>query len=120
MDKLYIIVRDDLSPGQQAVQGMHALRQFVAECSDADIFWFATSNTLAVLSVPNERALGVLYRKAKDRSVPVAAFREPDRDNEMTSIAIGPTGRILTKNLPLAFRWHHDHAQKRHSGDSDR
>lgn len=109
MSKLYLITRRDLSAAQQAVQAAHALRQFTHEHPQVDQEWFETSNTLAFLSVQDEEALGVLHRKAIDRDVPVAAFREPDRANELTAIALGPPGKRLTKGLPLAL---HDHPQK--------
>lgn len=99
-----MVTREDLSPGQQAIQAAHALRQFTAEHPEIDKAWFEKSNTLALLGVKNEAALGVIHKKALCRDIPVAAFREPDRDNELTAIAIGPTGKQLTKNLPLALR----------------
>ena len=116
-DKLYLITRRDLSAAQQAVQAAHALRQFTHEHPQIDREWFESSNTLAFLSVQDEAALGVLHRKAIDRDVPVAAFREPDRSDELTAIALGPTGKRLTKGLPLAL---YEHPQKEQSDQHDR
>lgn len=65
--------------------------------------WHQESNTLALLSVADERALGVLLQRAIDRDFSVAPFREPDRENELTAIALGPEGRKLTRGLPLAL-----------------
>lgn len=104
MDKLYLVTRRDLSDAQQAVQAAHALRQFVSEHPEVDQEWFSTSNTLAFLSVGDENALGVLLEKAASRGIPVAAFYEPDRDNELTAIAIGPRGKKITQGLPLALQ----------------
>lgn len=86
------------------MQAAHALRQFVAEHPEIDRAWFTSSNTLAFLAVPDEQALGVLYEKALDREIPVAAFREPDRDNELTAIALGPSARKLVRAIPLALK----------------
>lgn len=33
----------------------------------------------------------------------MAAFREPDRNNELTAIALGPEGKKITKGLRLAY-----------------
>lgn len=101
--KLFLIVRADLSPGQQAVQAAHALRQFVADHPRVDREWFEVSNTLALLSVPTETDLHALLKRARDRHIEVAPFREPDRDNELTAIALGPRGKKLTQSLPLAL-----------------
>jgi peptidyl-tRNA hydrolase len=117
MSKLFLITRRDLSPAQQAVQAAHAQRQFAHEHPQIEREWFETSNTLAFLCVPDEEALGVLHQKAVDRDVPVAAFREPDRSDELTAIAIGPTGKRLTKGLPLAL---HEHPQKEQPDQHDR
>jgi peptidyl-tRNA hydrolase len=110
------VTRADLSPGQQAVQAAHALRQFVAEHPEIDQEWFRTSNTLALLSVRNEQALGVLLGKAVDRGIPVAAFREPDRGDELTAIALGPEGKKLTKGLPLALNDDPQKEEQNHVG----
>lgn len=57
-----------------------------------------------MLSVPDEDALGILLEKARLKNIPVAAFYEPDRNNELTAIAMGPKGKKLTQKLPLAFQ----------------
>lgn len=103
-DKLYLITRADLPAGQQAVQAAHAAIQFGEEFPSIHQNWFKTSNTLALLTAKDEQALGVIYRRAMDRDIPAAPFHEPDRGGEMTAIALGPQGRQLTKNLPLALQ----------------
>jgi hypothetical protein len=103
-DKLFLVTRADLSDAQQAVQAAHALREFVAVHPEVDRAWYTTSNTLAFLAVPDEEALGVLLERAAERGHPVAAFHEPDRDNEMTAIALGPSARSLCSGLALALR----------------
>jgi len=42
--------------------------------------------------------------RAAARGVPVAAFFEPDRNNELTAIAMGPSARKLCARLPLALQ----------------
>lgn len=105
VDKLYIIIRADLRPGQQAVQAAHAMRQFVADHPDIDRKWFEQSNTLAFLSVPDEWTLRKLADKADDQDLRLSSFREPDLDNAMTALALEPglVSRRLCRNLPLAF-----------------
>lgn len=49
MHKLYVIIRDDLSGPQKAVQGGHALAQYLIEHPDAK--W--TNGTLIYLTVRN-------------------------------------------------------------------
>lgn len=102
-EKLYVVTRSDLVPGQQAVQAMHALREFVAEHPETDLAWYKSSNHLALLSVRDERSLAHLVDKASRRGILVSLFREPDRNNELTAIALEPKGRQLCRNLPLAL-----------------
>jgi hypothetical protein len=52
---------------------------------------------------PNEDALEALAKKAEGRYIQVSRFREPDRNNELTAIALGPEGRRITSSLPLAL-----------------
>lgn len=96
-------MRGDLCPGQQAVQAAHALQEFNVLYPNETKSWFDTSNTLAFLRVDNERQLEVLVDEAGDLGVSVAAFREPDRDNELTAIALAPEGKRLTRKLRLAL-----------------
>lgn len=105
VSKLYLVVREDLPPGQQAVQVAHALHLFGTLHPEIDRAWHEESNTLALLGLPNEVALGVIVEKALQLGIPVACFREPDRNNELTAIALGPQGKRLTRNLPLALQW---------------
>lgn len=106
MPKLYLIVRSDLTFGQQAVQAAHALQEFNIQFPCETHAWFQESNTIALLTSSNEASLGVIVKKAQERGIPVACFYEPDRDNELTAITLGPEGKALARNLPLAFQCH--------------
>ncbi len=101
--KLHLITREDLSAGLQAVQAAHALREFVREHPAVDLDWYEKSNTLAFLSVEDEDSLKELLSDAQRRRIPVSGFREPDRDDELTAIAIGPQGKGLCRRLRLAL-----------------
>lgn len=104
-DKLVLVTRSDLRPGQQAVQAAHAMRQFVEEHPGLDVPWFEKSNTLALLSVSDEASLERLADKADDLDLKLSVFREPDLGNALTAIALepGPRSRKLCRNLPLAL-----------------
>ena len=54
MDKLYIITRQDMSPGYQGVQSIHAAFQFAAEHPEKWKSWFEKSNYLAFLAAKDE------------------------------------------------------------------
>ena len=97
------MTRADLEPAQQAVQAAHALAEFWHEYPEAARAWHGTSNTLALLSVPDEGSLAALIEPAQWRGIELAAFREPDRGNELTALAIGPRGKSLCARLRLAL-----------------
>lgn len=103
-DKLYVVVRADLPPGPQAVQSMHAARQFTAEHPEVEREWFEKSNHLALLRVPDERSLERLIERAEMRGVRYSVFREPDLGNCLTAAAFEPgrPGRRVCSGLPLA------------------
>lgn len=103
-EKLYLVTRTDLSPGQRAVQAAHALRAFVEEHPETDKAWFQSSNYLALLEVPGERQLSNLLERARFQGLPASGFREPDRENELTAIALGPGAKKICRGLPLALR----------------
>lgn len=101
--KLYLVTRRDLCPGQQAVQAAHALQEYNVHHAELARDWYSKSNTLAFLAVPDERALKLLWWKAQDAQSSVTAFHEPDRQGELTALAIGPEGRKLVRGLRLAL-----------------
>lgn len=104
-DKLYIITRSDLSPGYQAVQSIHALREFINDHPEIDNQWYLNSNYLGLLSVKNEYDLKELMIKASAKGIRVSVFREPDIGDAITAIAMEPSrdSKKLCANLPLAL-----------------
>jgi len=104
--KLYVITRQDLSPGAQAVQSCHALMQFSCEHPDLGKTWYEQSNTLSLLAVENELQLQQLLFEAQERGIRTAAFNEPDLKNALTAIALEPSPktRRLVARLPLTLR----------------
>ena len=103
--KLYVVVRADLSPGSQAVQAAHAMREFAAEHPDVEAEWHKTSNTVVMLSAVGEEHLNYLLAQAKLRNVEATGFREPDLANSLTAICVGPNGyKLPLKRLSLALQ----------------
>ena len=102
--KLFLITRRDLSIAQQAVQAAHAMRQFKHDHPTVEQTWFENSNTLALLEVDDEPALVKLLERASWRDIEASGFREPDRQNELTAIAIGPRGKGLCRGLAPALQ----------------
>ena len=90
VDKLYVVTRTDLEPGQRAVQACHAATQFQVDFPGEAQGWYERSNTIALLEVPSQTHLERLAWEAKQQGVKVALFREPDRSDELTAIALEP------------------------------
>lgn len=103
MQKLYLVVRADLSPAQQAVQAAHALQAFNLLHPGLTRRWYDESNTLAMLEVTDEAKLSELASVADAFGVEAARFREPDLGDSLTAIAIGPAGKRLTRGLRMAL-----------------
>lgn len=103
---MYVITRSDLDPGYQAVQSMHALRQFTAEHPEVDRQWFEQSNYLGLLSVANEIELQDLISMAAQQDIKFSIFREPDIEDQITAIALapGPKSKKLCSRLQLALK----------------
>jgi peptidyl-tRNA hydrolase len=104
MWKLYLALRSDLTPGAKIAQACHGLRAFVAAHPELDANWHTSSNNLVVVEVQDEAALRNLAERATSKSVPYAEFREPDFDDSLTCIALGPGGDRLVSSAPLALR----------------
>jgi len=81
--KMYVLVRKDLTKAQQAVQGGHALAEFLLNYQTSWKNW-----TLVYLGVKNELQLEKWIYKLKEFDINVAVWKEPDMDNEITAIAV--------------------------------
>jgi len=103
VEKLYVVTRRDLLPGDQAVQSCHAAYQFAAEHKEVWARWFERSNTLALLSVSDEASLVMLIEKAEMRGIRYSIFREPDMDDALTAVVLEPEAGRLCRNLPLTL-----------------
>lgn len=104
MQKLFIVVREDLPIGLQMAQAIHAAVQWVLE-DEFSTHWYKHSNNVVVKHVPDEAALLELVAKAETRRLVVEAFQEPDLAGATTAVAIVGTGaNALLRELPLAFQ----------------
>jgi hypothetical protein len=97
MNKLYVLIREDLVPAQQAVQAGHAVAEYLLKKPDHK--W--ENGTLVYLGVPNEEKLKRWKCKLEAFNIPFVVFKEPDLNNEVTAIATITTTEIF-KSLPLA------------------
>jgi hypothetical protein len=80
--KMYVLVRKDLNKAQQAVQGGHALAQFLLNHQSS---W--ENGTLIYLGVKGERQLMNWIRKLEWEQIDTAVWREPDMASEITAVA---------------------------------
>lgn len=103
-ERLYLVVRADLPPGLQAVQAVHAFREFVEAHPVRERSWYRGSNCVALLSVPDEAALADLLGRAADADLMTAWFREDDLGGSLTAVALEPGARRLCKGLPPALK----------------
>lgn len=106
MNKLYVIVRNDLPYGLQAAQLVHAALQFADIHPEKTKAWLHGPNNVVLLQVPGLAELTTLLRKARCvQDIDAVCFTEPDLDGAMTSIAIGGAGAArLLSSLPCAMR----------------
>lgn len=101
-----MIVDGSLPHGHQAVQAAHVAFNFSLEYPEMTREWFTKSQYLVILSVPCEADLESLGRDADGLHLRVSRYCEPDLDNSLTAIALGPqeASRLLVARLPLAMR----------------
>jgi hypothetical protein len=104
MDRLYLVVRSDLSPGSQLAQSCHACGAYAAEHTSEYMEWVRGDCCIVCLNVVSERDLHVLLDEANHLNLHVAPFYEPDFGGALTAIAIEEGGRKLVANLPLALK----------------
>lgn len=103
MEKLYVVTRRDMPPGDQGCQSLHSAFGFAAEHREIWARWYEESNTLALLSVADEAELEKYASKAEMRGLKFSRFREPDMKDALTSITFEPAAHRLLRNLPKLF-----------------
>jgi len=104
MKRLYVLTRNDLGLAYQAVQGAHAVAQFVLDYPDNE--W--KNGYLIFLAVENDGDLwDWLYKlesqnkmKSTEKKILFSIFQEPDLDYELTAVAVYTTGSKF-KNLKI-------------------
>ena len=103
--KLTIVTTKNISAGSQAAQATHSAVQFVFEHPEIAKSWIK-SPYLALLSVNNEIEIETLIHKLQISNIKFSVYREPDLNDQITSIAIEPSEktRRLVSNLPLMLR----------------
>lgn len=105
-DKLYVVTRADLSPGQQATQSTHAALKFAVEHFALTRAWFEDSTYLVLLQVPDEEALQAVVNRLDDGDTFITQWHEPDLGNSLTAICVEPDESIERKlsSLPLLLK----------------
>lgn len=105
-DRLYIVTRTDIPIGFASAQCAHAAFIFARDRWTQAAPWLRDSQWLVIVTVADERALEDLGLRAQLGSVPHTLWHEPDRDGELTAIALAPcrASRLLCANLPLLGR----------------
>ena len=98
-EKLYIVVREDLTPGLKIAQSAHALSSFEWKYPTVYKDWYETSNNLVVLQHADPEEIA---KKLEGEDFRVARFYEPDLDNQLTAISVEPSARKKLSSLRLA------------------
>lgn len=103
---LYVIVRSDLSPGQQAVQAMHAYQRFHSKYPEIIQKWVEESNHISFLVVKNEAQLKSLESRITKAERKYAFFNEPDLELSLTGICLEPgdDSKHIVRKLSFALK----------------
>ena len=108
-NKLYVLVRGDLSKSQQAVQASHVVAEFMlnantisCRCGHCRDEYRWENETIVLLKVKNLDELLKWETEIRLNAIVYCDFCEPDIGHEMTAVAAyGPKLEDLLKNLRL-------------------
>lgn len=95
--KLVVVTRSDISPGYQLVQANHATADFAYEHPEMFKEWKESTNTIITLQIENEDSLVKLYDELYERGSVLTLFREPDIQNQATSLCALGTPEVKRK-----------------------
>jgi hypothetical protein len=82
---------------------VHAAIEFAFAYPQLAGSWHDSSNTLAILAVPDEIGLIWLCADISAAGLRVVRFSEPDLDGAITAAAFEPAANRLLARLPLAL-----------------
>lgn len=102
MQRLYIIVREDLDAGLLSAQACHVTRRFTREHPEIDV---PDDENLLVLAAHDEPGLHELLARLKGGESALSTFNEPDLNHSLTAIAaLGPGVQKMLSSYPKALR----------------
>ncbi len=105
MQKLFIVLRADLTPGLMIPQACHAQDAFYEEHPELYAEWRTKYKNLIVKEVPDEEVLRALLVRVCDAGMAQAQYYEEDLGHTLTAIAFyGPTAKRFAGALPLALQ----------------
>lgn len=96
MEKMYVLIRKDLSKSQQAVQGGHALAEFLLTYPDNT--W--SNGTLVYIGVPNLSVLRDWVVDLENLDKNYVTFYEPDI-KQQTALAVLNDGSLFEDEMLL-------------------
>lgn len=104
MKKIYVVVRDDLEPGDQIAQAVHAAFAYGNTDPHGVDAWIHGANNVVVVAAQTEQELARLAAKIREtRHAMHVEIREPDLSDELTAITVGEQAERLFSSLPLAL-----------------
>lgn len=106
VEKMYVIVRQDLRSAYQIPQSIHAKDEFTHKYPEIEKKWHESSNTLAVLGVEDEDELLKLVGQVQRAGLKFALFFEPDIQ-KYTAVAVEPgvaSSELLRDLKPAGYR----------------
>lgn len=102
--RLYVVVRADLSPGDQLAQACHAVAAYADDLPNRFSEWMRESGYLVVKAVPDEATLNEVAERVRKVGA-VVLVAEPDLGTTLTALAAGPARAVYRAlhGLPLAL-----------------
>lgn len=102
--KMYIIVRDGLSYGQQAAQAVHAARALQELYPVEERKWHELSNTVVILQVRDAVSLVSVQQTLHGLGEVHAFFEDEAFSFKLTAVACIPKNQQMFANFEPAFR----------------
>lgn len=108
MLKLYVVIREDLKPGLELAQGIHAAVELAILKPEDALAWRRESQNVAALGAADEAGLRQALDRVREMGARPARFHEPDLGGALTGFAFiaddsSAEARALS-SLPLALK----------------